>query len=56
MQIIVQMCKPCTHIIIVQIITDNVEFHSITIYKHEIGLEIVCIDIQGWKMHYKKKN
>jgi hypothetical protein len=53
MQIIVQICKPCTHIIIVQIIIDNVELHYINIYKHEIRFEIVCIDIQGWKMHYK---
>jgi hypothetical protein len=49
-----QICKPCTHIIIVQIIIDNVELHSITICKEEIGFEIVCINIQGWKMQCKK--
>jgi hypothetical protein len=47
-----QMCKLCAHIVIVQIIIDNVELHSIIIYKHEIGFEIISIDIQGWKMHY----
>jgi hypothetical protein len=32
------MCKPCKHIIIVQIMIDSVKLHSIIIYKHEMDL------------------
>jgi hypothetical protein len=47
-----QMCKLCTNIIIVQII-NNENFHSINVYKHENEFEIVCIDIQSWKVNYE---
>jgi hypothetical protein len=30
------MCRPYTHIIIAQIMIDNVELDSITIYKHKM--------------------
>jgi hypothetical protein len=38
-----QMCKLCTHIIIVQIMIDSVELHSITIYKHEMNLKLYTL-------------
>jgi hypothetical protein len=38
-----QMCKLCTHIIIVQIMIDCVELHSITIYKHEMDLKLYAL-------------
>jgi hypothetical protein len=47
-----QMYRPCTHIIIIQIMIDSVELNSITIYEHKIDLKIVWIDIQGWKINY----
>ncbi len=34
------MCKPCTHIMIVQIMIDSAKLHSITIYKHETNLKL----------------
>jgi hypothetical protein len=34
------MRKLCTHIIIVQIMIDNVQLHFITIYKHEMDLKL----------------
>jgi hypothetical protein len=35
----VQMCKPWTHIIIIQIMINGGKLHSIIIYKHEIDLK-----------------
>jgi hypothetical protein len=37
------MCKLCTHIIIVQIMIDNIKLHSITIYKHEMDLKLYAL-------------
>jgi len=34
------MCRPYTHIIIAQINIDNVELHSIIIYKHKMDLKL----------------
>jgi hypothetical protein len=34
------MYKPCTHIIIIQIMIDSVELNSITIYEHKIDLKL----------------
>ncbi len=34
------MYRPCTHIIIVQIMIDSVELNSITIYEHKIDLKL----------------
>jgi len=33
------MCKPCTNIIIVQIMINSVKLHSIIIYNHEMDLK-----------------
>jgi hypothetical protein len=47
------MCKPCTHTIVVQITIDiKIAFHHY--FKLWNGSQIECIDIQGWKMHYKR--
>jgi hypothetical protein len=35
-----QMCRPYTHIIIGQIMIDNLELHSITICKHKMDLKL----------------
>jgi hypothetical protein len=34
------MCRPCTHIIIIQIMKDSANLHFITIYKHEMDLKL----------------
>jgi hypothetical protein len=34
-----QIDKPCTHIIIIQIMIDIIELHSIIIYKHELDMK-----------------
>jgi len=47
----VQICKPCTHIIIVQIMINRAFHHYLYTWN---GFKIPCIDIQGWIMHYKK--
>ncbi len=36
-----QMCKPCTHIIIVQIVINNEKLHSI--YKYEMDLKLYAL-------------
>jgi hypothetical protein len=38
-----QMCKLCTHIIIVQIMIDNANLHSIIIYIHETNLKLYAL-------------
>jgi len=43
------MCKPCTHIIIVQIKTHNDELHSIIIYKHEMDLKLYALTFKVGK-------
>jgi hypothetical protein len=43
LQLIVQMCKPCTHIIIVQTMINNASLHSIIIYKHEMNLKLYAL-------------
>jgi predicted nucleic acid-binding Zn finger protein len=35
-----KMCRPCTHIIIIQIMKDSANLHFITIYKHEMDLKL----------------
>jgi hypothetical protein len=37
------MCKPCTHIINVQITIDNVKLHSITILKYEMYFKLYAL-------------
>jgi len=37
------MCKPCTHIIIVQIMINNTKLHSIVIYKHEMNMKLYAL-------------
>jgi hypothetical protein len=37
------MCKPCTCIIIVQIMINRVELHSIVINKHEMDLKLYAL-------------
>jgi len=37
------MCKPCAHIIIVQIMIDSCKLHSIIIYKHEMDLKLYAL-------------
>jgi hypothetical protein len=49
LQLIVQMCKPCTHIIIVQIKIHNDELHSIIIYKHEMDLKLYALTFKVGK-------
>jgi hypothetical protein len=34
------MCRPYTHIMIAQFMIDNLELHSITIYKHKMDLKL----------------
>ncbi len=46
-----QICKPCTHIIIVQIMINSAFHHYLYTWN---GCKIPCIDIQGWRMHYKE--
>ncbi len=41
MQLIVQMYKPCTHIIIVQIMINNANLHST--YKYEMDLKLYAL-------------
>jgi hypothetical protein len=51
------MCKPCAHIIIVQIMMDNVKLHSIIIYKHEMDLKLYALTLKVGKCilkHIKK--
>jgi hypothetical protein len=51
------MCKPCAHIIIVQIMIDSVELHSIIIYKHEMDLKLYALTFKVGKCiltHIKK--
>ncbi len=43
------MCKPCTHIMIVQIMIDNEELHSITICKHEMNLKLYALTFKVGK-------
>jgi len=43
------MCKPCTHIMIVQIMVDNEELHSITICKHEMNLKLYALTFKVGK-------
>jgi hypothetical protein len=38
-----QMCKPCTHIIIIQIMIDNENLHSTIIYIHETNLKLYAL-------------
>jgi hypothetical protein len=38
-----QMCRPCTHIIIVQIMINSAKLHSIIIYKHEMDLKLYAL-------------
>jgi len=37
------MCKPCTHIIIVQIMINNAKLHSIIIYKYEMHSKLYVL-------------
>ncbi len=37
------MCKPCTHIIIVQIMISSANLNSITIYKHEMDVKLYAL-------------
>jgi hypothetical protein len=41
--LIVQMYRPCTHIIIVQIMIDMAKLHPILIYKHEMNLKLYAL-------------
>jgi hypothetical protein len=38
-----QMCKPCTHNIVVQIMINNTKLHSIIIYKHEMDMKLYAL-------------
>jgi hypothetical protein len=40
------MCKPCTNIIIVQIMIDSVKLHSIIIYKHGMDLKLYALTFE----------
>jgi hypothetical protein len=40
---IMQMFKPCTYIIIIQIMINNAKLHSITIYKHEMDVKLYAL-------------
>ncbi len=44
-----QMCKPCTHIIIVQIMINNAELHSIIIYKYEMDSKLYALTFKVGK-------
>jgi hypothetical protein len=49
LQLIVQMCKLCTHIIIVQIMIDNAKLHSNTICKYEMDLKLYALTFEVGK-------
>jgi hypothetical protein len=38
-----QMCKPCTHITILQIMINNAKLHFIIIYKHEMNVKLYAL-------------
>jgi hypothetical protein len=41
--LIVQMYRPCQHIIIFQIMIDMAKLHPILIYKHEMDLKLYAL-------------
>ncbi len=43
------MCRPCTHIIIIQIMINNVKLHSITTYKHEMNVKLYALTFEVGK-------
>ncbi len=43
------MCTPCTHIIIIQIMINNVKLHSITTYKHEMNMKLYALTFKVGK-------
>jgi hypothetical protein len=43
------MCRLCTHIIIVQVMINNAQFHSIIIYKHEMNLKLYALTFKVGK-------
>jgi hypothetical protein len=52
-----QMCKPRTHNIVVQIMINNAKLHSIIIYKHEMDMKLYALIFKVEKCitrtHYK---
>ncbi len=44
-----QMCKLCRDIIIVQIMINNANFHSINVYKHEMDLKLYALTFKVGK-------
>ncbi len=49
------MCKPCAHIIIVQIMIYSAKLHSINIYKHKMDLKLCALKFKVGK-HITKNN
>jgi hypothetical protein len=43
------MCKPYTHIMIVQIMIDSAKLHSIIIYKHETNRKLYALTFRVGK-------
>jgi hypothetical protein len=52
------MWRFCTHIINVQIMTNNVELHSIINYKHEMDLKLYALTFKvgKWFIRHLKRN
>jgi hypothetical protein len=43
------MCRPCTHITILQIMIDSAKLHSIIIYKYEMDLKLYALTFKVGK-------
>ncbi len=50
-----QMCKLCTDVIIVHIMINNENFHSINVYKHEMDLKLYALTFKVGKWIIRKK-
>jgi hypothetical protein len=48
------MCKPCTNIMIVQIMIDSAKLCSIIIYEHEMNLKLYALTFKVGKCIQKE--